>query len=177
MSSFLRGDLWGYTSSSMKSLSLVKKAGLWREELKIGEDYDFLFRCLVASTAIGTMQKKLLKIHRLPTSLGAKKNTDDGLADRLKSESEIIKMINSMNSEFLSSDLESYVYRLLRVALNSKLRGHEQFGSDLADLAYTVRSVHYSHRIHALRCVLRSPALVGRIAYYARKSYVWLRKR
>lgn len=133
--SFVENNLWGYTSSSLKTAKLVEKTGLWSEAISIAEDYEFLGRSLLYAKKPVVLEKSLLTVSREGHSLGSGKNTERGLQDRLIAEKSIMQEMVKRQSMLPNFYLSLYSDRLLKMAMTKRAEGAEAFAKEVGAMA------------------------------------------
>lgn len=167
-------DLWGFTSSSLKRASLVQEAGPWLEDCHIGEDYEFLARCLLIAKETTVLRQPLLTVTMRESRLSDGKNSAAGVASRVRAERAVAGQLTAARSRLGDALLYRYTGRLLRSAVNLCVSGHvdaanvlleivEQLGHDAGDWRARLRRQALTRGRWACVLLLRG-AGVGRAA-------------
>jgi glycosyltransferase involved in cell wall biosynthesis len=174
--SFLRGQLWGFTPSSLKRAELVRKSGPWCETMKNAEDYEYLGRALLNSRQTSVLRKRLLTVSREMNSLNVLKDTDNGLADRLNAEALIIEQLKSSNNAISPEILSAYASRLFSSAINMYAKGKSQFARELGNLALRVENRPASFKDRCKLTIWRQGRWLCQVWYRSARIYSGINK-
>lgn len=136
LKSYFENELWGYTSSSVKTAKLIFETGSWNENSNLAEDYEFLGRALLNSKKTVVLQKPLLTVSKgNDDSLGSRKDSEIGLKHRLIAENSIIDEVQKHRSNIPEKFLGIYSDRLFKTAINMRAKGKCAFGKELGEMA------------------------------------------
>ncbi len=135
LKSFFENRLWGYTSSSLKRADLIRKIGIWNEETNIAEDYEFLGRALLHSEKTVVLQGALLTVSRGGDSLNSRKDSKEGLEQRLIAEQKFAQEIKLFRDKIPEEFLSIYADRLIKSAINMRAKGEGKFARKIGALA------------------------------------------
>ena len=129
--SFFENSLWGYTSSSVKSMELIQRSGFWNEKICVAEDYEFLGRVLFNSKKNIVLQRSFLTVSRGEDSLGRGKDFKEGILHRLVGEASIMEEVLKRRAQIPEEFLALYSDRLVKTAINMYASGEGDFARDL----------------------------------------------